>query len=127
MVWLLTRQQIGLTPDKQKVPLLCVLDPFLASNSLIVTPYVPPTHFSVLPPTYLSKHRVVVLILDNTLRVSASPRVNHVHFVLSAFPLANPQQSGSLLALLAPPALIPILQPPVSRRVGTRGSAISHR
>ncbi|KAJ7642346.1 NUDIX hydrolase domain-like protein [Mycena polygramma] len=42
-------EEIGLPRDKLKVPLLCVLEPFLASNHLIVTP-------------------VVVLILDNTLR-----------------------------------------------------------
>jgi hypothetical protein len=30
--------QIGLTRDRQKVPLLCVLEPFLARNELIVTP-----------------------------------------------------------------------------------------
>ncbi|KAL0950325.1 hypothetical protein HGRIS_010297 [Hohenbuehelia grisea] len=42
-------EEIGLPPDRTKVPLLCVLEPFLASNQLIVTP-------------------VVVLILDNTLR-----------------------------------------------------------
>ncbi|KAJ6537858.1 NUDIX hydrolase domain-like protein [Mycena capillaripes] len=42
-------EEIGLPPDKLKVPLLCILEPFLASNHLIVTP-------------------VVVLILDNTLR-----------------------------------------------------------
>ncbi|KAJ7193660.1 NUDIX hydrolase domain-like protein [Mycena pura] len=42
-------EEIGLTRNKLKVPLLCILDPFMASNNLVVTP-------------------VVVLILDNTLR-----------------------------------------------------------
>ncbi|KAJ6565887.1 NUDIX hydrolase domain-like protein [Mycena vulgaris] len=42
-------EEIGLPKDKLKVPLLCILEPFMASNQLIVTP-------------------VVVLILDNTLR-----------------------------------------------------------
>nr|GAT43726.1 predicted protein [Mycena chlorophos] len=42
-------EEIGLPLDRLKVPLLCVLEPFLASNNLVVTP-------------------VVVLILDNTLR-----------------------------------------------------------
>ncbi|KAJ7446342.1 NUDIX hydrolase domain-like protein [Mycena latifolia] len=42
-------EEIGLPRNKLKVPLLCVLEPFMASNQLIVTP-------------------VVVLILDNTLR-----------------------------------------------------------
>ncbi|KAJ7478180.1 NUDIX hydrolase domain-like protein [Mycena latifolia] len=42
-------EEIGLPRNKLKVPLLCILEPFLASNQLIVTP-------------------VVVLILDNTLR-----------------------------------------------------------
>ncbi|KAK2465862.1 hypothetical protein APHAL10511_001503 [Amanita phalloides] len=42
-------EEIGLPRDRHKVPLLCVLEPFLASNDLIVTP-------------------VVVLILDRTFR-----------------------------------------------------------
>ncbi|KAF7432538.1 hypothetical protein PC9H_004479 [Pleurotus ostreatus] len=42
-------EEIGLPRDRAKVPLLCVLEPFLASDQLLVTP-------------------VVVLILDNTLR-----------------------------------------------------------
>ncbi|KAI5116234.1 hypothetical protein M0805_003296 [Coniferiporia weirii] len=42
-------EEIGLSQDKEKVPLLCILEPFLAGNQLIVTP-------------------VVVLILDKTLR-----------------------------------------------------------
>jgi coenzyme A diphosphatase NUDT7 len=33
-----TISQIGLPPDPQKVPLLCILEPFLAGNHLIVTP-----------------------------------------------------------------------------------------
>ncbi|KAI8989843.1 NUDIX hydrolase domain-like protein [Trametes punicea] len=42
-------EEIGLPEDYKKVPLLCILEPFLARNQLIVTP-------------------VVVLILDKTLR-----------------------------------------------------------
>ncbi|KAF7365932.1 Glycoside hydrolase family 5 protein [Mycena venus] len=42
-------EEIGLPRDKLKVPLLCILEPFLAARNLIVTP-------------------VIVLILDNTLR-----------------------------------------------------------
>ncbi|TFL00688.1 hypothetical protein BDV98DRAFT_109112 [Pterulicium gracile] len=42
-------EEIGLPRDRTKAPLLCVLEPFLASNSTLVTP-------------------VVVLILDNTLQ-----------------------------------------------------------
>ncbi|TFK74521.1 hypothetical protein BDN72DRAFT_759902 [Pluteus cervinus] len=42
-------EEIGLPRDRRKVPLLCLFEPFLAGNDLIVTP-------------------VVVLILDNTLR-----------------------------------------------------------
>ncbi|KAH9899426.1 NUDIX hydrolase domain-like protein [Cubamyces lactineus] len=42
-------EEIGLPMDYKKVPLLCILEPFLAGNRLIVTP-------------------VVVLILDKTLR-----------------------------------------------------------
>ncbi|KIM77283.1 hypothetical protein PILCRDRAFT_24230, partial [Piloderma croceum F 1598] len=41
-------EEIGLTRDKKKVPLLCILEPYLSGNELIVTP-------------------VVVLILDNSL------------------------------------------------------------
>ncbi|KAI0751196.1 NUDIX hydrolase domain-like protein [Daedaleopsis nitida] len=42
-------EEIGLPLDYKKVPTLCVLEPFLAGNRLVVTP-------------------VIVLILDNTLR-----------------------------------------------------------
>ena len=35
--------QIGLPLDRQRVPLLCILDPFLAANQLVVTPYANPT------------------------------------------------------------------------------------
>ncbi|EPQ58856.1 hypothetical protein GLOTRDRAFT_69833 [Gloeophyllum trabeum ATCC 11539] len=42
-------EEIGLPMDRHKAPLLCVLEPFMARDQLIVTP-------------------VVVLILDNTLR-----------------------------------------------------------
>ncbi|VDB90106.1 unnamed protein product [Peniophora sp. CBMAI 1063] len=42
-------EEIGLPRDKLRIPLLCVLDPFLAGNNILVTP-------------------VVVLIMDNTLR-----------------------------------------------------------
>ncbi|KAI0089363.1 NUDIX hydrolase domain-like protein [Irpex rosettiformis] len=42
-------EEIGLPLDKRKVPLLCLLEPFLAGSNLIVTP-------------------VVVLVLDNTIR-----------------------------------------------------------
>ena len=30
--------QIGLSVDKSKVPLLCVLEPFLAGNGVLITP-----------------------------------------------------------------------------------------
>jgi len=33
--------QIGLPQDKDKLPLLCILDPFLAGNEVLVTPCVP--------------------------------------------------------------------------------------
>jgi len=42
-------EEIGLSRDKKKVPLLCILEPYLSANELIVTP-------------------VVVLILDKTLQ-----------------------------------------------------------
>ncbi|KAH9978152.1 hypothetical protein BGW80DRAFT_1286081 [Lactifluus volemus] len=43
-------EEIGLPQDKAKLPLLCILDPFIVGNEVLVTP-------------------VVVLILDNTLQV----------------------------------------------------------
>jgi len=43
-------EEIGLAKDKSKVPLLCVMEPFLAGNGILITP-------------------VVVLVLDNLLRV----------------------------------------------------------
>ncbi|KAH7887271.1 NUDIX hydrolase domain-like protein [Phlebopus sp. FC_14] len=42
-------EEIGLPQDKERVPLLCIMEPFLAGNQMIVTP-------------------VVVLILDRTLQ-----------------------------------------------------------
>lgn len=42
-------EEIGLPNDKQRVPLLCIMESFLAGGNLIVTP-------------------VVVLVLDNTIR-----------------------------------------------------------
>ncbi|KAI0832854.1 NUDIX hydrolase domain-like protein [Trametes gibbosa] len=60
-------EEIGLPPDYKRVPLLCVLEPFLAGNKLIVTP-------------------VVVLVLDKTLR----PILNGAEVVsLFSHPLAS--------------------------------------
>ncbi|ESK91863.1 hypothetical protein Moror_10475 [Moniliophthora roreri MCA 2997] len=60
-------EEIGLPRDRRKVPLLCILEPFLAGNQLIVTP-------------------VVVLILDNTLQ----PILNHSEVTsLFSHPLAS--------------------------------------
>ncbi|KAG2740283.1 hypothetical protein P692DRAFT_20840686 [Suillus brevipes Sb2] len=44
-------EEIGLIPDRDRVPLLCVMEPFLAGNQMVVTP-------------------VVVLILDKTMQSS---------------------------------------------------------
>ncbi|KAG1848912.1 NUDIX hydrolase domain-like protein [Suillus subluteus] len=44
-------EEIGLIPDRERVPLLCVMEPFIAGNKMVVTP-------------------VVVLILDNTMQPS---------------------------------------------------------
>jgi 8-oxo-dGTP pyrophosphatase MutT (NUDIX family) len=44
-------EEIGLIPDRKRVPLLCVMEPFLAGNQMVVTP-------------------VVVLILDKTMQPS---------------------------------------------------------
>ncbi|KAF8491041.1 NUDIX hydrolase domain-like protein, partial [Russula emetica] len=60
-------EEIGLPQDKDKLPLLCILDPFLAGNEVLVTP-------------------VVVLILDNTLKpVLNAPKVD----TLFSHPLAS--------------------------------------
>ncbi|KAI0269349.1 NUDIX hydrolase domain-like protein [Gloeopeniophorella convolvens] len=60
-------EEIGLPQDKTKLPLLCILDPFLAGNQVLVTP-------------------VVVLILDNTLQpVLNTPEVD----TLFSHPLAS--------------------------------------
>ncbi|KAF8490269.1 hypothetical protein F5888DRAFT_1910021, partial [Russula emetica] len=60
-------EEIGLPQDKDKLPLLCILDPFLAGNEVLVTP-------------------VVVLILDNTLKpVLNAPEVD----TLFSHPLAS--------------------------------------
>ncbi|TFY77616.1 hypothetical protein EWM64_g6393, partial [Hericium alpestre] len=50
-------EEIGLPIDKNKVPLLCVLEPFIAGAATLVTP-------------------VVVLILDPTLRVNPPSRTH---------------------------------------------------
>ncbi|KAF5369693.1 hypothetical protein D9615_010148 [Tricholomella constricta] len=60
-------EEIGLPRDRHKVPLLCILEPFLAANATVVTP-------------------VVVLILDNTLR----PMLNDAEVAsLFSHPLAS--------------------------------------
>ncbi|EIM88046.1 uncharacterized protein STEHIDRAFT_55559 [Stereum hirsutum FP-91666 SS1] len=60
-------EEIGLPRDRHKVPLLCVLEPFLVGNNILVTP-------------------VVVLILDNTLRpILNTPEVH----TLFSHPLAS--------------------------------------
>lgn len=60
-------EEIGLPQDKDKLPLLCILDPFLAGNEVLVTP-------------------VVVLILDNSLKpVLNAPEVD----TLFSHPLAS--------------------------------------
>jgi len=69
--------QIGLPQDKSKLPLLCILDPFIAGNEVLVTPcalFLPPDFLNA-PDTHLvshTHHSVVVLILDNTLKVRLS-------------------------------------------------------
>ncbi|KAJ7605932.1 hypothetical protein B0H17DRAFT_1165106 [Mycena rosella] len=62
-------EEIGLSRDKLKVPLLCILEPFLASNQLIVTSCV------------IFLRLVVVLILDNTLRAYSEHGRSRVTFL----------------------------------------------
>ncbi|KAG1743651.1 NUDIX hydrolase domain-like protein [Suillus paluster] len=66
-------EEIGLVPDRERVPLLCVMEPFLAGNQMVVTP-------------------VVVLILDKTMQ----PNLNESE-VTSIFshPLASFLASSS--------------------------------
>jgi len=68
----------GLPQDKSKLLLLCIPDPFIASNEVVVTPCAPffPPDFLNGPDTHRLSHThsVVVLILDNTLKVCLLPR-----------------------------------------------------
>ncbi|KAN0140078.1 NUDIX hydrolase domain-like protein [Lactarius tabidus] len=71
-------EEIGLPPDKDKLPLLCVLEPFLAGNEVLVTP-------------------VVVLILDNTLQpVLNAPEVETLfsHPLASFLSTTFPERAG---------------------------------
>ncbi|KAI0303040.1 NUDIX hydrolase domain-like protein [Russula brevipes] len=77
-------EEIGLPQDKTKLPLLCILDPFLAGNEVLVTP-------------------VVVLILDNTLKpVLNAPEVD----TLFSHPLAS-FLSTTFPERAAPPGPLP--------------------
>ncbi|KXN88980.1 Nudix hydrolase 15, mitochondrial [Leucoagaricus sp. SymC.cos] len=69
--------RIGLPRDHRKVPLLCVLEPFLAAE-LVVTP-------------------VVVLILDNTLRVGRN-YFTLFHFDTHLQPILNTDEVASLFS-----------------------------
>ncbi|ETW83764.1 hypothetical protein HETIRDRAFT_314160, partial [Heterobasidion irregulare TC 32-1] len=76
-------EEIGLPRDKQRIPLLCVLDPFLAGNEILVTP-------------------VVVLILDNTVRpILNAPEVHTLFshplasFLSTSAPFATDTASGT--------------------------------
>lgn len=67
-------EEIGLIPDRERVPLLCVMESFLAGNQMVVTP-------------------VVVLILDKTIQPSLNePEVTSIFsqplasFLASSFP-----------------------------------------
>jgi len=71
-------EEIGLPQDKTKLPLLCILDPFLAGNGVLVTP-------------------VVVLILDNTLKpVLNAPEVDRLfsHPLASFLSTTFPERAG---------------------------------
>ncbi|KAI0002901.1 NUDIX hydrolase domain-like protein, partial [Russula compacta] len=71
-------EEIGLPQDKDKLPLLCILDPFIAGNEVLVTP-------------------VVVLILDNTLKpVLNAPEVDTLfsHPLSSFLSTAFPERAG---------------------------------
>ncbi|KAF8502860.1 hypothetical protein F5888DRAFT_1121528 [Russula emetica] len=93
--------QIGLPQDKDKLPLLCILDPFLTGNEVLVTP-------------------VVVLILDNTLKVSLCLFLCHrccSHNVNThASQPASAECPRSRHPLLAPTHLLPLHHIPRARR-----------
>ncbi|KAG2012985.1 NUDIX hydrolase, variant 3 [Coprinopsis cinerea AmutBmut pab1-1] len=106
-------EEIGLPRDRKKVPLLCVLEPFLAAE-LIVTP-------------------VVVLILDNTLEVRLlHPHLHHhllphntdTSTLFYIHPTAYPQHSRSRKPLLPPPRLLPLHNPALPIRARIRGSTL---
>ncbi|KAF8589602.1 hypothetical protein K439DRAFT_1404832 [Ramaria rubella] len=71
-------EEIGLPLDKTKVPLLCILEPFLAGNNTIVTP-------------------VVVLILDQTIRVRRI-HIDLEYHLSFAQPILNAAEVESLFS-----------------------------
>ncbi|KAL1706364.1 NUDIX hydrolase domain-like protein [Schizophyllum commune] len=78
-------EEIGLPPDKQKVLLLCTLDPFLAGNALVVVP-------------------VVVLVLDKTIRpiLNASEVAQLFSHPLASFLSETPPYSEAELSDMIP-------------------------
>ncbi|KAG1729988.1 NUDIX hydrolase domain-like protein [Suillus lakei] len=74
-------EEIGLIPDRERVPLLCVMEPFLAGNQMVVTP-------------------VVVLILDKTMQ----PNLNESE-VTSIF--SQPLASFLASSFTFPPYRVP--------------------
>ncbi|KAI4526535.1 hypothetical protein K523DRAFT_264402 [Schizophyllum commune Tattone D] len=78
-------EEIGLPPDKQKVLLLCTLDPFLAGNALVVVP-------------------VVVLVLDKTIRpiLNASEVAQLFSHPLASFLSSTPPYSEAELSDMIP-------------------------
>lgn len=72
--------QIGLPQDKDKLPLLCILDPFIAGNEVLVTPcapfLLPRPAFTMLP----------IRIARHTQRGRAHPRQHPQGLSLPCFP-----------------------------------------
>ncbi|KAJ6621003.1 NUDIX hydrolase domain-like protein [Mycena sp. CBHHK59/15] len=85
-------EEIGLPPNKLKVPLLCILEPFLASNQLVVTPCVLSPALPLFSLPTETQSRVVVLILDNTLRpiLNAAEVASLFSHPLAAFLTSSP-------------------------------------
>ena len=142
--------QIGLSQDKDKLPLLCILDPFLAGNEVLVTPCVPlhPSHIHSAPHSHnnitydMRMHSVVVLILDKTLKVGLIPPSSFLTNMPIRTPSSQPASAEctrSRHPLLAPTRLLPLHYVPgargtqralprsrSARRDGSRRTAIPH-
>ncbi|KAA1466730.1 hypothetical protein DENSPDRAFT_926089 [Dentipellis sp. KUC8613] len=93
-------EEIGLPADKTKVPLLCVLEPYLAGATTLVTPTLPKAAGGGQTQALVQLLPVVVLILDTTLRPILNAAEVHALFShpLGAFLASTPPAAPHLRA-----------------------------